>query len=488
MTWTILAAALFPLLAWGQETGDSVVVIYNSKARESKDVAAHYAAARHVPADQIFGFDLPKTETMTRAEYVETLEKPLLAKLQGQGLLVFDSLTSNGLPGKFISAKIRYATVCYGVPLRVLEEPTIVETNGQNMLPELRRNGAAVDAELTLLPSAGKYPLVGPVRNPFYGATNAAMMQPGNGVLIVGRLDGPSAAVARGMIDKAIQAEADGLWGRAYFDARGLTDGPFVEGDNWIREAADVAQRSGFDTILDNKPDTFPRDFPMSQIALYAGWYDAQASGPFTQPRIEFMPGAFAYHLYSYSASPLREMSATNHPWCATLLEEGATATMGCVDEPYLQATPNVAVFFSRWLGHGFTFGEAALACQPVLSWQTTALGDPLYRPFGRTPREQHERLLASKSDLAAWSFARIANMQRELGTPAQDVVKYLHDQPQTDHSAVLSEKLGDMYMQATNGLEAFHAYERALKLKPTPEQKIRLTQDLDAARTMTAR
>jgi len=32
------------------------------------------------------------------------------------------------------------------------------------------------------------------------------------------------------------------------------------------------------------------------------------------------------------------------------------------------------------------TFGEAAWAAQPVLSWQTTVVGDPLYRPFAKEP------------------------------------------------------------------------------------------------------
>ena len=28
------------------------------------------------------------------------------------------------------------------------------------------------------------------------------------------------------------------------------------------------------------------------------------------------------------------------------------------------------------------TFGDAAYYAEPVLSWQTTFVGDPLYRPF----------------------------------------------------------------------------------------------------------
>ena len=35
----------------------------------------------------------------------------------------------------------------------------------------------------------------------------------------------------------------------------------------------------------------------MSHIAIYCGWYDASVSGPFALPKVEFMPGAFAYHL-----------------------------------------------------------------------------------------------------------------------------------------------------------------------------------------------
>src|SRR5207247_11155568 len=63
----------------------------------------------------------------------------------------------------------------------------------------------------------------------------AASLHPTNGILMVTRLDGPTAAIARGLVDKAIQAETDGLWGRAYFDVRGLTNGSYKLGDDWIR-------------------------------------------------------------------------------------------------------------------------------------------------------------------------------------------------------------------------------------------------------------
>src|SRR2546430_16170962 len=54
------------------------------------------------------------------------------------------------------------------------------------------------------------------------------------------------------------------------------------------------------------------------------------------------------------------------------------------VEEPYLEGTINVAAFFADFTALGFSFGEAAYAAQPSISWQTTVVGDPLYRPFGR--------------------------------------------------------------------------------------------------------
>src|SRR5271165_214530 len=68
--------------------GDEVVVVYNSKLAESKEVADHYAAARGVPAAQVMGFALPTIEAISRPEYTEHLEKPLLAALKKKSLFV----------------------------------------------------------------------------------------------------------------------------------------------------------------------------------------------------------------------------------------------------------------------------------------------------------------------------------------------------------------------------------------------------------------
>jgi uncharacterized protein (TIGR03790 family) len=477
---TVFVFALAPWLV--HAGGDEVVVIYNNRMPGSKLVAEHYAQMRRVPEAQIYGLDLPITEEMTRAEFRDALQFPLASRLVVDNLWQFGSVTNaatNGHPARVeprvIESKIRYAVLCYGVPLKIAPDPDLHEPGRENVRPELLRNEAAVDSELAWLPLLKMdIPLSGPLPNWVYGATNPAVLHPTNGILLVARLDGPSVEIALGLVDKALAAERDGLWGRAYFDARGLpqSDTNYILGDEWILGAGEICRELGFETIVDKNPATFPADFPMSQIAIYCGWYDGTVSGPFALPKVEFMPGAFAYHLHSYSAATLR---TTNQFWVGPLLAKGATCTMGCVYEPYLSATPNVAVFLARLIGGGFTFGEAAWAAQPVLSWQTTVVGDPLYRPFARGLAELHAEFARTHNPLIEWSYLRIVDLGLVHGAPVAQLAAFLETIPATTNSAVLTEKLADLFETQGKPSPAIETYQRALTRNPSPEQRIRI-------------
>jgi tetratricopeptide (TPR) repeat protein len=148
---------------------------------------------------------------------------------------------------------------------------------------------------------------------------------------------------------------------------------------------------------------------------------------------------------------------------------------MGCVNEPYLGATPNVAVFTARFLANGFTFGEAAWAAQPALSWQTTVVGDPLYRPSGKSPLELHVELARRHSKLIEWSHLRVIDLAIAHGAPLAQAANYLENIPATTNSAVLTEKLASLYDELGKPISAIDTYERALKLDPSPEQLIRI-------------
>ena len=460
--------------------GEDVVVIYNSQMPESKAVAEHYAAVRQVPARQIYGFGLTTNEVITRADFTDFLQKPLADRLEAAGLWTFGEVTTPGTNGqpaqtevRVVASKIRYAVLCYGVPLKIEPSSKLNEWEGKITGDLFRRNEAAVDSELAWLPLVKmRIPLTGPLANPFYLSTNRAALNCTNGLLLVARLDGPTPEIALQLVDKAITAENNGLWGRAYFDARGLTaTNHYFLGDQWLLAGADISRQLGFEVEVDTNEATLPATFPMSHIGIYAGWYAFDPCGPFTASKMEFMPGAFAYHLNSYSADTLR--STTQH-WCGPLLAKGATCTMGCVYEPYLQFTPNIA-FCLQALGNGYTFGEAAWASQIALSWQTTVIGDPLYQPFKKSPPELHAQLARTKNPLIEWSFDRLLCLDVAHGLRAPQLLSFLANLPATAQSAVLSEKLAALYEDSGKPASAIEAWQNALKLNPSPQQRIRL-------------
>ena len=466
--------------ASAQSLADEVVVVFNKKSAASEDVAMHYGKARNVPVKQIIGLDLSEAEEISRAEYERTLAKPLAKELEKRKLWRMGKVTwpiTNATDLREVrvpvETKFRYLVLCYGVPLKIANDPTMNEPGVESAKPELRFNGAAVDSELAALPLPAEVNnRFGLLRHINYTTTNAAMLSPTNGILLVTRLDGPTPEIAKGLVDKAMEAETNGLWGRVYCDIRNVTDTNYVIGDTWIRGAFDICRVLGFDGVIETNATTFPAGFPMSHIAFYAGWYDSSASGPFTQPNVEFMPGAFAYHLHSANAWTIRN---ANKAWVGPLLAKGATCTFGSVNEPYLPGTVDIGTFAARWFITGMSFGEAAYAAQSCLSWQTTVIGDPLYRPFATPPQMLHLRHEKLRSPQLEWTHLRVVNLNIVKGTPLLQVIAYLEGLALTKRSAILSEKLGDLDAAIVKPASTLRAYESALKLAESPLQKVRL-------------
>ncbi len=462
------------IAAVAQEPGESVVLVYNSRVPASKTVADHYARARKVPQSHIVALDLPESEIISRDDFESRLQLPLWQEMRARKMLVYGENDKDTNRCNVVHATVRNAVLCYGVPLKIAPDPERKEEAAEKFPQELRRNEAAVDSELALLPYLDhKLLLAGFLPNPFYLMTNKDLMTPTNGVLLVARVDGPTPEIAKGLVDKAIEAEKNGLWGRAYFDLRGITNGPYKPGEEWISYAADAARSYGFEVVTDNSGATFGPAAPLSDIALYFGWYDQSVSGPFTNGMAQFRPGAIAYHLHSFSSRALR---VTDTWWTGPLLAAGATATMGCTEEPYLQATPHVNAFLSRFLFLGFSFGEAAYACQPYLSWQNTIVGDPLYRPFAKPQKDRFEEMSARNDTNLEWSVLMWANIRLSKGAPLEEIEELYRNTPVSKTSSVLQEKLADLYNSLGKVLQAAEHYRSALKLPMSALQRIRVS------------
>jgi hypothetical protein len=136
--------------------------------------------------------------------------------------------------------------------------------------------------------------------------------------------------------------------------------------------------------------------------AIYMGWYRQHAYGPWSLPRWSVPPGAIGFHLHSFSATTVR---SAERGWLGPLVRQGYCATFGNVFEPYLEYTHRPQVVLQHLLGGG-NFGDAVMQANPVLSWQTVAIGDPLYRPFSRD-------LLAETPPLLQGPFATYHDLRR---------------------------------------------------------------------------
>jgi len=273
--------------------------------------------------------------------------------------------------------QIRFIALMRGIPLKIAATTNYPGDSYTGKVAELNTNAAAVDSELATL-GVRTHRISGVMRNLYFKSFTPFMDTPLAPFMLVCRLDGPTPASVRAMIDGAITAEHRGLYGFAYINLRGITSGPMAIGDQWLATAAVALRQYGMPVIWDTG-ELYPADYPMEHAAVYLGWYADTVQGPMARDDFQFEPGAVAVHIHSYSAASLRNPKGN---WAGPLVAHGAAATIGNVYEPYLGLTPHLDVFVDR-LRNGFNFAESAYASEQALSWMTTFVGDPLYRPFG---------------------------------------------------------------------------------------------------------
>ena len=244
---------------------------------------------------------------------------------------------------------------------------------------------ASLDSELSLLWwDRDLYPAAWRRGNPLFQDSAPHSNDPP--ILMVSRLDGPTPEIAKGLADKALQAERDGLHGTVYLDARGLrpNSGTDTYGlyDQSLRNAAELVKRqSNYHVIFDDTEKTFAEPGEAPGVALYIGWYRLRAY----EDAFTFNPGAVGYHMASAEAVTVHDRNERG--WCKNALERGIAATLGSVGEPYLDAFPEPARFTSLLLTGKYSLAEVYYLTSRYVSWRMVLFGDPLYNPIrGRSP------------------------------------------------------------------------------------------------------
>jgi len=383
--WSVLFVCLaVSLIANAAEKGKSApanpdaaatLVVFNENDRDSAELARFYAEKRGVPKEQVIGLKCAKTEEISREEYEKTIAEPLRQAFTANSWWKLREAENPN--GAVESNKIRFVALIRGIPLKIAAAANSAGDKATGPAPVGTTNEAAVDSELAVLGLRSRV-ISGVMNNPYFRSFTPVAEARRPELLLVCRLDAPTPEIVRRMITDSLAAEQEGLVGLAYIDARGITDPGYIEGDTWLYAIANTARRRGTPVVLDNGPSLFPQSYPMTRAALYFGWYSEHLSGPFVRPDFRLARGAIAVHIHSFSAATLRD--PLRH-WAGPLVAAGAAATLGNVYEPYLALTPHLDVFHDR-LRAGLTFGESAYMAQRVLSWMTTCVGDPLYRPF----------------------------------------------------------------------------------------------------------
>lgn len=426
----------------------ATLVVYNETDRDSVDLAHFYAEKRGIPKDQVIGLKCAKTEEITRDEYEHTIAEPL-RKVFTANLWWKLREPENPL-GPVESNKIRFVALMRGVPLKIAEAPNYPGDKVTAPGPVGGTNAAAVDSELSIL-GYRMHVISGAVSNPYYRSFTPIADARHPELLLVCRLDAPTVDIVKRMINDSLAAEESGLTGIAYIDARNIKEAGYLEGDTWLYALANSARRHGTPVVLDNGPGLFPESYPMTQASLYFGWYAEHMSGPFVRPDFRFARGAVAVHIHSFSAATLRDPL---HHWVGPLLASGAAATFGNVYEPYLSLTPQLDVFHDR-LRAGLTFAESAYTAQRALSWMTTFVGDPLYRPFKGAAELEEKPKTGEWADFreagSGWFSADRAKGDEDLRAAAKK-----------DHSGMIMEGLGLLQLSVNDREGALASFAQA--------------------------
>jgi len=430
------------LLSTGQalanDAAASVIIVANALDPDSVAIAEYYAAQRGIPRENIIQLETSTEETITLSEYVGTIRNTLLNHhLQREWISGVKSAAKDAYGRERLSVAVHrmsYLVTVRGVPLRFSHDPALLESELTQIPRQFQVNQAAVDSELALLPAPAGLSMTAFTPNPYFEGKPVSTSDASR-IIKVSRLDGPGKADVIRMIDQTLAAEKTGLIGRAYID----TGGPHAKGDEWLHQTGDLARAAYFDTEFETSKR--PRGYPdrLDAPALYFGWYQRHAYGPWQEARWSVPPGAIGYHLHSFSATTVRSKSKA---WVGPLIAQGYCATFGYVYEPYLEFTIRPHLFL-QYLLAGKNFGDAIMLSNPVLSWQTVAVGDPLYRPFAKNLQAQ----LASGMEGPYAAYLGLRQLNRlEAEASADEALAYARKLFVSQPSLAVALRLARMY------------------------------------------
>lgn len=377
-----------------------VMVIANINVSQSRHLARYYMEKRQIPQENLLHISMTDKETCTRKEYEEKAIPPVRKFLKDH-------------------TAIRAIVSMYGIPLRIrspgntksenekmdklaediaalenkLRTQKQTQTNSEetadkifklrNTLASFKKfidKTASFDSELSLVKKKS-YDLNMWLPNPYYIGFRDKELDIGKqDVMMTSRLDGADQAIVKRVIDDTIEAEKNGLAGKACFDARWKQPDAkkkvsgYAFYDRSIHLAAQNLMNKKRMAVVLNEAQALFQEGESLDAAIYCGWYSLSK---YIDAFI-WAKGSVGYHIASSECTTLKRKNT--NVWCKKMLDNGIAATIGPVGEPYVQAFPVPQIFF-EFLTEGYlSLAEAYIVSLPYISWKMVLVGDPLYK------------------------------------------------------------------------------------------------------------
>ncbi|MCB1195924.1 TIGR03790 family protein [bacterium] len=353
---------------------EQVLIVYDNDNAVSRSIAEYYRTQRGIDSDQMLGLTNLTTydfgERMVHSDYLVQVEQPVVNKV--------NQLDTAG-------KDIQSIVLMHGMPWKVNDQVAFNPSSS----PTSR--WASLDSELTVAGlTSGSTPLSGTpgqLLNPYsvfgFNGVNFTIKStlPGSfdrssyaDMFLVTRIQGPTAQSARDLIDRAIEAEHNGVLAKEFVSV--LDKNPAISDavtNGAIELAHDFLVAEGFNAVLETTSNLYanPPSGAQEDTFFYWGWRDGFPQDYPGHDVYNFMPGSVGVHVTSESTYVLAG------DWLRNLILDGVTATQFGIQEPFSLGFSDPFFFLLYYL-NGYSFAEAITASNRFLSWQIVNIGDPL--------------------------------------------------------------------------------------------------------------
>lgn len=407
-------------------SGKDILVVVNKNSADSIALGKYYMQKRQVPSNQVVELETETTTQVSWNEYFNNIRTPI----------------KNFLETNHLENKIRYFLMTYGVPLKILN-PGVNgddDTNCNNAAAEPNNsNCESVDNYLVDLFNDQSYHLISyhyGETGLYYGSTDYRyisgdyfnrkapyfLQKENSHEYLTSRIDGASAKVAMGQIDRALYSGKytgpettgpDGKSANSYMTLPVLNGAAGANAEEKIanylsrlRQQCQNISSAGYNCLED--PPNFNSDGNASSEKLPGtppDYSDSTKTSFGKRTNIlwrtgernfygnifeNWLPGAIGLNVRSYiGVEDLRSTSAS--AGAGSLVKgsvaAGLTATAGATDEPYVSGLVDPYQFFNFFLNGNssigikhFNFIESVfLATELNKHWRLYSIGDPLY-------------------------------------------------------------------------------------------------------------